>query len=97
MVVHFTNSIALLSWFPGDNDFPVLQSGSEEPSVPALPGGGDLSLPSHLRHVADGEPDGAVEDRVPRGAAVDEGRVPGAGPRHEQTDGEVPQGLSPTF
>lgn len=38
------------------------QIGPEKPSVPLVPGGGNVSLSSDLRHVADGEPDGAVQD-----------------------------------
>lgn len=62
--------------------------------MPPVPGGGDVPLPSHLRHVADGEPHGAEPHRVPRSAALDEGRLPGAGPRHAQADGEIQEGPS---
>lgn len=62
--------------------------------MPPVPGGGNLSLPSHLRHLADRQPDGAVQDGIPRSAALDEGCVAGARSRHPQTDGKVPQGLT---
>lgn len=72
----------------------ILQTGSEEPSVPIVPGGRNVSLSSDLGHVADGESNGAVEDWIQRSAALDEGRISGAGSRHTQTDGEIPQGQS---
>lgn len=62
--------------------------------MPPVPGGGNLSLPSHLRHLADRQPDGAVQDGIPRSAALDEGCVAGTRSRHSQTDGKVPQGLT---
>lgn len=64
--------------------------------MPLVPGGGNLPLPSHLRHLADRQPDGAVQDGIPRSAALDEGRVAGTRPRHSQTDGKIPQGLADT-
>ncbi len=67
-----------------------LQAGAARSAGPSVPGGGDVSLPSHFWHVADGEQDGAVTDRVQRSSALDEGRFSGAGPRHTQADGEVP-------
>lgn len=72
----------------------ILQTGSEEPSVPIVPGGRNVSLSSDLGHVADGESNGAVEDWIQRSVALDEGRISGAGSRHTQTDGEIPQGQS---
>lgn len=42
--------------------FLLSQTGSEKPSVPLVPRGGNVSLSSHLRHVADGQSNGAVED-----------------------------------
>lgn len=65
--------------------------------MPFVPGDRNVSLSSHLRHVADRESNGAVQDRVPRSAALDEGRISGTGSGHTQTDGEIPQGLSDTF
>lgn len=56
------------------------------------PRSGDFSASGHLRHLADGEPHGAVPDRVQRGIIVDEGRVPGARSRPLQADGEVQEG-----
>lgn len=56
-------------------------------------GDGDVSEESHRWHTADHQPHGEGEDGVPRRPALDEGRLPGAGPRHVQTAGEVPQGL----
>ena len=64
------------------NTASALQTVTEETSVPFVPGGGDLSLSGHLRHLADGQPDGAVQDRVPRSAALDEGLVAGTRSRH---------------
>lgn len=58
------------------------QDGSEEPSVPFVPGSRNVSIPSHLGHVANGESDGTVQDRLPRSAALDEGRISGTGSGH---------------
>lgn len=61
--------------------------------MPFVPGGGNVSLSGHLRHLADGQSDGAGQDGIPRGAALDEGCVAAARSRHSQTDGKIPQGV----
>lgn len=61
--------------------------------MPFVPGGGNVSLSGHLRHLADGQPDGAVQDGISRSAALDEGCVAGTRSRHSQTDGKIPQGV----
>ncbi|KAG5833167.1 hypothetical protein ANANG_G00272980 [Anguilla anguilla] len=62
--------------------------------APAAPGAGDgdVSAAGHHGHPADGGAHGEVSHGVPGRPALDEGRVPGAGPRHVQAAGEVPQG-----
>lgn len=62
--------------------------------MPSVPGSRNVSIPSHLGHVANGESDGTVQDRLPRSAALDEGRISGTGSGHSKADGEIPQGGS---
>lgn len=61
---------------------PLPQDGHVHPIAPPAPGGGDIQAARHRRHAADGQPNGEGAHRVQRSAAVDEGRVPGTGPRH---------------
>lgn len=64
--------------------------------MPFVPGGRNVSLSGYFRHVVDGESNGAVQDRIPGRAALDEGCISGTGSRYSKTDGEIPQGLSVT-
>ena len=56
------------------------------------PGGGDFSAARHRGHRANREENGARADGVPRGAHVDEERLPGARPRHLQAARKVQKG-----
>lgn len=77
---------------------PLLQDGAPPASAPPAPGSGDVPAARHRRHAAHRGPHGESAHRVPGGAALDEGRLPGAGPGHLQAAGEVPQGgWTPVF
>ena len=59
----------------------------------AVSRGGDVSIPSNLRHTVNHKQNGRSAHRVPRSAALDERHLGSTRSRHIQTVGEIQKGL----